>query len=41
MKAGSPNTLARALRGFFTDHGASALALWRTDASILKWLETL
>jgi integrase/recombinase XerD len=23
------------------DHGASALALWRTDASILKWLETL
>ena len=23
------------------DHATTAVALWRTDASILKWLETL
>jgi integrase len=23
------------------DHATTGLALWRTDASILKWLETL
>ena len=23
------------------DHPTAALALWRTDASVLKWLETL